>query len=446
MRERRRLGVRLRVTVAATAIVAFALVAGGAGLWLTARDSLYGGLRAAAGQDAELLIAEIRAGRDPDLHDPDDDRFVQVVVAGQVVARTDGSPAAPVTTGDAVVADEHYPLVTRSEGDVTVIAGRASSDADETLAALARSLLLGIPLLVALVAVVTWLSVGRALAPVDRMRRQVDEITSATLSRRIDEPPTRDEISRLAATLNGMLDRLDASQDAQQRFISDASHELRSPLASLLQLADVASRYPDRVTCDELVEAVQEEGARLNAIVGGMLLLARADEHALVPVARDVDLDDLLLTEARRLDEVLRGSAIAVDTTGIRPARVRGDPDLLSRLVRNIVDNAARHARTRIALRTRMEPRGDADGGRWAILAVADDGEGVPEGERERVFDRFVRRDAARGRGAGGAGLGLAIAREITRAHGGTIRLSADPELGGALVEARLPGTAEDLT
>lgn len=440
MRERRRFGVRLRVTALATAVVALALVAGAVGVWLTAQASLYGGLRAAAEQDAELLATGIQAGGMPDLSDADDERFVQIVVGGRVVARTNGAPDVPVLTDRVAVADEQYPLVSRRLGDVTVIAGRASSDADETLEALARLLALGIPVLVALVAAVTWLAVGRALAPVDKMRRQVDDISAATLTRRIDEPRTGDEIGRLATTLNGMLDRLDRSQEAQRRFISDASHELKSPLASLRQFAEVASMHPDRVSRDELVEAVLDEGARLNRLVEGMLVLARTDEHALSTAARTVDMDDALLVEARRLRALHQG--VTIDVSGIRHARVQGDPDLLGQLVRNLAENAARHARGRIALTTRTEPAREG-GGAVVVLAISDDGEGVPEADRERVFDRFVRLDAARSRAAGGSGLGLAIVAEIARVHGGAVRMTSDPRLGGALVEVTLPAASD---
>jgi signal transduction histidine kinase len=176
----------------------------------------------------------------------------------------------------------------------------------------------------------------------------------------------------------------------------------------------------------ELAEAVLEEGARMQRLVEQLLLLTRADEGALAQAPRDVDLDDLALTEARRARV-----GIEVDTSGVRGGRVRGDGAALAQVVRNLVDNAVRHASSRVEVSVREDDRG-------VELEVADDGPGVPEGERERVFERFVRLDEARARDAGGSGLGLAIVQEIVRAHGGTVALSSS-KAGGARFVVRLP-------
>jgi signal transduction histidine kinase len=279
-----------------------------------------------------------------------------------------------------------------------------------------------------IVALTTWFAVGRSLAPVERMRQQVEEMSASDLSRRVDEPPTRDEIGRLAHTMNGMLGRLQDAQAAQRRFVSDASHELKSPLASLRQYAEVAHAHPDRISAAELSDAVLEEGARLERLVQGMLVLSRADEGGLALHVADVDLDDLLLAEAERLRAV---GAVGVDVTGVHPVRVRGDVGLLSQVTRNLADNAARHARSHVSLGVAAAPAG-------AVLTVADDGAGIPAAERDRVFERFVRLDEARARDAGGSGLGLAIVREIVRAHGGDVRVDAAPS-GGARFSVTLP-------
>ena len=254
------------------------------------------------------------------------------------------------------------------------------------------------------------------------MRRQVDGVTASTLARRIDEPAVDDEIGRLARTLNGMLDRLEAAQATQRRFISDASHELKSPLAALRQYAEVARAHPERIGLDELGDAVLDEGGRLERLVQGMLVLANADEGALRLERSDVDLDDLLLDEARRVRD---GGRLAVDTSGITAARMQGDAGLMRQLVRNLVDNAARHAATGITLAV-----APAAGATSVVLTVSDDGDGIPADERERVFERFVRLDDARARDTGGSGLGLAIVREIATAHGGSVRVESDPTIG----------------
>jgi signal transduction histidine kinase len=214
--------------------------------------------------------------------------------------------------------------------------------------------------------------------------------------------------------------------------VSDASHELRSPLASLRQYAEVAQSHPDRVSLDDLSEAVLDEGARLERLVKGMLLLAQVTERSLTATGTAVDLDDLMLAEARRLRDTM---ALSVDAAGVGPARVRGDENLLGQVVRNLVDNAAQHASGRIALSL-----GVVDG--QALLVVEDDGHGVPADERERVFERFVRLDESRARASGGTGLGLAIVRESVQAHGGSVRVGAG-ELGGARFEVRLPAVAD---
>jgi signal transduction histidine kinase len=443
---RRRMGVRGRITLAAASIVALALLLGAVGFHAILRASLLEGVRAAAEQDASVLASQVEergAGALGDLGELDDERLVQLVDgSGAVVTASEDAPGSAVAArnGDGPtvrVDDETYVVVVEETdddagGDLLVIVGRSTESAEETLATVAQLLAISVPLLVALVALTTWLVVGRALAPVERMRRQAAAVTATSLAERLDEPPTRDEIGRLARTLNGMLDRLQSAQATQRRFISDASHELKSPLATLRQYAEVARTHPERVSEQELGEVALEEGARLERLVQGMLVLARADEGALRPEPVDVDLDDLLLEEARRV----RGAGLAVDTSGVRATRVRGDAALLAQLVRNLVDNAARHARSGIALAVAA----DTDGTTVALL-VDDDGDGIPLADRDRVFDRFVRLDDARARDTGGSGLGLSIAREIARAHGGAVRVE-DAPTGGARLRVELPAAA----
>ncbi|MBT2517765.1 HAMP domain-containing protein [Streptomyces sp. ISL-90] len=437
--RRRGAGVRTRITLGATAVVAVALLIGAVVFWATLRLSLLDGLAASAEQDAAAIASQLEEGGPASLGELDDDRFVQVVDdSGAVVAASENAPASPLATredddpGTVRVIDETFVTATDdADGGFIVIAGRSTEPTDETLATVAGLLAVAVPLLIVLVAVTTWFVVGRALSPVERMRRQVDAVTSTTLARRLDETGTDDEIGRLARTMNGMLDRLEASQATQRRFISDASHELRSPLAALRQYAEVARNHPERISEQELGDAVLDEGGRLERLVQGMLVLARADEGALRLDPSDVDLDDLLLEEAQR---VRAAGGLSVDTSGIAAARVRGDLGLLRQLVRNLVDNAARHAHAAIAL-TAGQGADEASG----TLTVCDDGDGIPAGDRERVFDRFVRLDDARASDTGGSGLGLAIVREIALAHGGSVRIEDAPGLGGTCVRVTLP-------
>ncbi len=279
--------------------------------------------------------------------------------------------------------------------------------------------------------IVAWVLVGRALRPVERIRVQVSEMSGGDLRQRVDEPPTDDEVGRLARTMNAMLARIEASADQQARFVSDASHELRSPLAALLAQLEVARRNPDSTDWPTVAGMAIEDGFRLQRIVDDLLLLARSDEGHLVPRHEVVDLDELGLDEGERLRARER---VDVDLRGVGAARVVGDPDLLRRLLRNLVDNAERHARHRVSLDI-----GARDGA--AEVVVADDGPGIPADKREWVFERFARLDDARGRRSGGTGLGLAIVGEIARAHGGSVRV-ADSTVGTRMV-VQLPLLAD---
>jgi len=437
--RRRAVGIRTRITLGATVVVAVALLLGAIVFWATLRLSLLDGLAASAEQDAGVVSSQLEEGGPASLGELDDDRFVQVVDdSGAVVAASENAPASPMATqeddhpGTVHVDGEAFvTAVDDADGGFIVIAGRSTEPTDETLATVAGLLAVAVPLLIVLVAITTWLVVGRALSPVERMRRQVDAVTATTLAERLDEPAADDEIGRLARTMNGMLDRLEASQATQRRFISDASHELRSPLAALRQYAEVARDHPERISKEELGDVVLDEGGRLERLVQGMLVLARADEGALRLELADVDLDDLLLEEARR---VRASGRLSVDTSGIAAARVRGDLALLRQLVRNLVDNAARHAHAAIAFTA-----GHGADGASATLTVCDDGVGIPVADRERVFDRFVRLDDARASDTGGSGLGLAIVREIAIAHGGSARIEDAAGHGGACVRVTLP-------
>lgn len=421
----RRASVRTRTTAAAVLVVALALAAGALILVALVRDSLRDG----AEERASALAAQFAATGVPavdDEDDGDDDLIWQVRDATGAVRSS--VPLATPLAGDGEqvrIAGADHPYVVAAEtgasGQVVTVAV-SLEDVDESTSALAGPLAVGLPLLLLLVGGTTWLVVGRALAPVERIRREVEDITGDRLARRVYEPPSHDEISRLARTMNRMLGRLADSRDRQQRFVADASHELRSPLASIRQAAEVSRSHPDALPAGELAGAVLDESARMQRLVEQLLLLTRADAAVTGP-RRDVDLDDLAMAEARRIAR----TGLRVVTSGIGGGRVTGDPAALSQVVRNLVDNAARHARGTVAVSVTESP------GR-VELVVEDDGPGIPEADRERVFDRFVRLDEARARDEGGSGLGLAIVREIATAHGATVTV-ATSGLGGARVQ-----------
>ena len=420
-----RSSIRLRIA-SFTAVVFTIVLALAAVLFvLQLRSSLYATVTAAAERDAEAISDVVPVADDWD----DDDRFFLVVEEGRLTAASENAEGWSIPAGDTVKLpgeDGTYLVVREEDDDVEVIVGHSTEEADQAVGTVIQLLLISLPVLDLIVFGLMILVVGRALRPVERLRQEVDSITAANLGDRVASPGTDDEIGRLATTMNRMLARLDDSQRAQRRFISDASHELKSPLASLRQYAEVARTYPGRISEADLAEAVLDESGRLERLVRNLLLLARADEQSLTLGSTGVDLDDIVLAEASRLRA---STAVTVDTSGVGPARVLGDEGLLGQVVRNLVDNAARHAASTVRLSLTE-----------GSLVVEDDGDGVPLADRERVFERFVRLDEARGRDAGGTGLGLAIVREIVAAHGGTVTIGDSP-LGGARVRVALPAS-----
>jgi two-component system, OmpR family, sensor kinase len=312
----------------------------------------------------------------------------------------------------------------------------AQSDAEKALllaggAALVAALLAG------------YLLAARTASPLRRFATTAAEVDAGDLTPRLDSRPAdAEELRTLAEAFNHMLDRLDRAFAQQRRFVSDASHELRSPLTAIRGQLEVLARN-DSPSAEDVrrVEAMtMKEMGRVERLVDDLLALARLDEGAgleLREVQVAVFLGDLTAAEANETTE-------AGELCG---GTVRIDPDLLAQVIRNLLSNAHRHAGPggRVALSARAQ--GQA-GGERLIVTVDDDGPGIPLAERERVFDRFYRSEAARDRASGGSGLGLGIARSILARHGGRIWIDDSP-LGGARVSIALPGfkpTMRDLS
>lgn len=307
------------------------------------------------------------------------------------------------------------------QGMVTVFVGTSLRDVDAADDTTAAALAVGGPLLLATVAFVTWRVTGRALGPVEAIRAEVAEISDRDLHRRVPVPPTRDEVARLAQTMNTTLDRLESAGNRQRQFIADASHELRSPITVLRTQLEVALAVRDPELWPELISGALQDIERLQQLSSDLLLLARID--AAQPMA-SVRLD--LGSVVRDAVEARLGDRVPVRTELEDGVLVEGSALWLARVVTNLLDNAQRFAGRRVdlVLRTTGGPSV-----RTAVLEVADDGPGIPPGDRERVFERFTRLDDARSRDHGGAGLGLAIARDLTAHHGGT--LTAEDSRGG---------------
>ena len=444
LRERVRASVRLRITLAASVFVLLVTTVGSVVIVAMIAHTISHSLIESARQDAEAIDAQLGRGVAPAAAATTgrNDVVVQLLGPDGHVVASDRPErlevplrTTPGVTESAVVPGltDTFTLVARratgSDRIALIIVGRSTEQRNETRAETAGILALAVPLVVLALGAVLWISIGRALRPVDLMRAEAGTITAAQLRRRLPVPPGDDEIPRLARTLNEMLDRIDEGQRLQRQFVSDASHELRSPLAVIRQAAEIARAYPDRVGAQALADDVLAESERLEQLVSALLLLARleGDESA----SDVVDLDDLVLTEVAR---ARAGADVAVDARAVGAGRTRGSAVLLGQVVRNLLDNACRHAAGTVSVS--LSEQGDA-----VVLEVADDGAGIPEADRSRVFERFVRLDDARARDEGGSGLGLAIVRKIVDSAGGTVGVDEGPA-GGARFTVRLPRVA----
>jgi signal transduction histidine kinase len=338
-----------------------------------------------------------------------------------VAAPPGGSPVRRTVDGVANGEPERFVAlaIPVSGRDEYVIAARSMESVDQAYASTTRILLAGSILVVLVVGGLTWVMTGRALRPVEAMRSRASQITAADLSARLPEPGTGDEIARLADTMNDMLERLEKSSTAQRQFVADASHELRSPIATIRTLHETAhlGTHPDGVAGQS--REVLAETARLESLVADLLLLARSDVAVPRP-RKPVDLSELVSVETSR------SRRLPVDVDIAAGVVADADEPALTRALRNLLDNAERHGLTSIGVTLTT-----ADG--RASVVVRDDGPGVPKADRERIFDRFVRLDDARTRDDGGSGLGLAIARQIAVDHGGTLGV-ADAASGAAFV------------
>jgi signal transduction histidine kinase len=443
--DRARTSVRVRITAVASLFVLLVTAVGSVVIVAMITHTISHSLIDSARQDAAAIDAQLRRGVRPASAATTgrNDVVVQLLdTSGRVVASDRperlGVPlrTTPGVTESAVVPGLHdtFTLVARrataNDRVALIIVGRSTEQRDETRAESAGILAVAVPLVVLALGLILWFSVGRALRPVEVMRDEADTITGAHLRRRLAEPGGDDEIPRLARTLNAMLDRIDEGQRLQRQFVSDASHELRSPLAVIRQSAEIARAYPDRVDIGSLADDVLAESDRLEHLVTALLLLARLEGDG----GEDevVDLDDVVLVEVARAKA--RGD-VTVDAHGVGAGRTRGSAVLLGQVVRNLLDNACRHATSTVTVSLRQD-------GETVVLDVADDGTGIEPADRDRVFDRFVRLDEARARDEGGSGLGLAIVRKIVDASGGSVEI-AETSSRGARFTVRLPGVAD---
>jgi signal transduction histidine kinase len=409
--------VRWRLTLIATAVFGVAFVAGAWGLVHVSRSNLVDSIEAAQRSQIKELV---RAYNENEQLIPDQ-RVVRITPDGPVYEAVPRHRAGYIETQQVIQIAGH---------NVTVVAERSLDEVNSTIDKLKTTMYFAVPTLIALVALATWYFAGRALRPVEAIRAEAESITGSTIHRRVPEPKTNDEVGRLARTMNAMLGRLDESSQRQRQFVSDASHELRSPLASIRTNVEVALRNNDRADWGAVAARVLAEDARMEDTVSELLDLARVDEiEGGTPVESlpEVDLDEIVL------DETLRDHRVPIDTTRVSAGRVHGRREQLSRMTRNLLDNADRHAKWQVAVALQNNRESGT-----IEFTVDDDGPGISPNDRERVFDRFTRLDDGRARDVGGLGLGLSLVKAIVEQHDGTIMID-DAPLGGARIIVTLP-------
>ncbi|MEU8271843.1 ATP-binding protein [Sphaerisporangium sp. NPDC049002] len=440
----RRKSLRFRLTATASAVLALALAAAASVLVGVLGRALVASTDEVAYQRAREVVALADDGRLSDPVAVSDGTIIQVLDArGRITHVTLGADRlVPLVSAGARRAEppdgrgrfvDGAPygipgplrvVVLHADHGRTVIAARSFKDVADSLTATVHMLAVGTPVILVLLGAASWLIIGRTLRPITALRRGAAEISGTARARRLPVPEARDEVHELATTLNDMLARLEAAEASQRALISDAAHELRSPLASIRLQLEVALGHPDGQEWSETAEGVLEDTLRLSRLAEGMLTLARLDERRRPARWQPVDLAELIEATAARYDETV------VKVLAAGPAVVDGDAMDLSRVLVNLLDNAVRHAGAHVGVELRVT-------GAEAVFTVTDDGPGIPEADRERVFNRFTRLDSSRSRDDGGAGLGLAIVRETVLAHGGSVRLEdASPGLRAVV---RLP-------
>lgn len=302
------------------------------------------------------------------------------------------------------------------------------ADVEALLSRLRRLFLITIPLIIAVAAAGGFFLVRRSFAPVSRMASRAAEIGANNLGERLPVAAD-DELGDLARVLNDLLDRLEDAFEQQRRFMTDASHELRTPTAIVRSEADVtlSARERSEEEYRESLGVVRDAARRLTRIVDDIFLIARADAGHLTPERSRLRFGELVHETVQTVGPIANERDVGIHLQADVEAEVRGDRDLLDRLTLNLLDNAIRHSpeggEVEVSLRTGEES---------CELSVVDHGPGIPEEDRGHVFERFYRVDEARGRDGSsltsGAGLGLSICRRIAEVHEGTIELvTAEP-------------------
>ena len=445
------MSLRARMVISAVTAAALLVAACGLVVVLVVRAEMVDAADDVAETRAEEVAALARMGAlPPRLGEAEEmETAVQVVAGDEVISATVGARDRDFFAGvplqapgqDVVVKRETLPVDDEGPFQVTALGTETPSgaatvyvaidieDVDDFVGELMKVGGAAVLVLMVTVGFLFWLVVGRTLAPIDEIRRRADAITDHhQLDQRIPEPASQDELGRLTRTINAMLGRLEASALKQEQFVADAAHALRSPLASTwTRLETTLAARGTGPDYEAVLREVLAENLRLSSLADRLLLLARSDASALRLRAVPVDLDDVV----REVVAGFRPTSLRLTARIETPAQVSGEPSLLEQVLRNLVENALRHARTSVEVVLTTQSSN-------AVLMVDDDGPGIPTAERQQAFERFVRLDDARRRDQGGAGLGLAIVGQIVRSHGGTVDVDEAPG-GGARFRVLLP-------
>jgi heavy metal sensor kinase len=440
-----KLSLRLRLTLAFATVMAVVLAAVGFFVYVRVGNTLLasvdsalrGGVAETAGH---LKRADLQHDLDFELVDPDSARgetLGQLLDPSGRVVRSSPSGIGPLVGRSTVakaLAGQHLlettglpgrtsdwrvlavPVTNRGQPLVLVQASSLSSRED-TLDRLLVELAFGGAIALLLASLAGYAVTAAALRPVESMRRRASAISAATPGLRLPVPPSRDEISRLASTLNQMLGRLEASIEHERRFVADASHELRTPLALLKTELELALRRPrSHAELEEALRSAAEETERLTRLAEDLLLIAHSDQSGLPVRPERLEVDELLRSAADRFAARAAEEGRDVRVSGLRAGlAVLADPARIEQALGNLVENALRHGAGTVELAARER-------GALVELHVLDDGPGFPPGFAAFAFDRFSRADESRGRR--GTGLGLAIVDVIARAHGGEAGVS----------------------
>jgi signal transduction histidine kinase len=408
--------IRARTTLVATAVVAVALLAAIVLVTVLVRSNLTASAQAQAVRALQIAADRLAAGQTPDLVS---DGTTSVQISGPGYLPVPALRASPGSTAQLTLVNTRF-------GTYVVMAQTSLAATDSALVTLTWSWG-GICLVILLaVAVMTRRAASSALRPIEAIRAEFADITTRDLHRRVPLPPSRDEVNRLAVTMNTTLDRLERAVGRHRQFVADASHELRSPIAALRTELELALDHPSQIDWSTSARDALADTRRLERLTDDLLFLARID--AAEPTRNtDVDLAALVAGQARRRPVVRTHLAAG-------PVAVHGNPAHLERLLTNLLDNAQRHCRNHVDAHLSASPA-------TVEIHIDDDGGGVAPADRDRVFDRFTRLDDARTRDHGGTGLGLAIARDIAHRHAGTLHVG-DAPTGGARFTVRLPRCA----